>query len=126
MHEDGRALRIEVARTHGNRLLVKFAGFDSRDEAEKLRGALFVPAETARTLKPGEFWPHELAGCRVALRDGSPVGTVVGVIPGVAQDLLSVATPRGDRLVPMVAAIVVEVDVGERRIVVDPPEGLLD
>jgi 16S rRNA processing protein RimM len=39
---------------------------------------------------------------------------------------LRVDTPRGERLVPMVKEIVPEVDTGARRIVIDPPEGLLD
>jgi 16S rRNA processing protein RimM len=48
------------------------------------------------------------------------------VIPGAAQDLLAVATDQGERLVPVVSAIVVEVDVAARLVVIDPPPGLLD
>lgn len=48
------------------------------------------------------------------------------VIPGDAQDLLELKTNAGARLVPMVREIVVEIDPGQRRIVIDPPEGLLD
>jgi 16S rRNA processing protein RimM len=119
-------MRIEATRAHGNRLLVSFAGCHSREEAQKLRGALFVSTEEARALQPDEFWPHELMGCELCLRDGTNVGTVLAVLPGAAQDLLSVATARGDRLIPMARQIVVDVDVDRRLIIVDPPEGLLD
>mgnify|MGYP003694144193 CR=1 FL=1 len=33
---------------------------------------------------------------------------------------------RGEIFVPMVASIVVEIDVSRKKILIDPPEGLLD
>ncbi|HEX3325633.1 MAG TPA: ribosome maturation factor RimM [Actinomycetota bacterium] len=126
MHSDGREMVVESSREHRDRFLVKFAGSESRADAEMLRGELFVLPGDVRELGPGEFWPHELVGCEVHLRDGGVVGSVSAVVPGAAQDLLTVATPQGERLIPLVGAIVVEVDVEARRVVIDPPEGLLD
>jgi 16S rRNA processing protein RimM len=117
---------VESARVHRDRFLVKFAGSDSREEAEMLRGELFVRPTDVRDLGPDEFWPHDLVGCDVVLVDGRLVGRVLSVTGGPAQDLLTVSTSLGDRLIPLVQAIVVEVDVGARRILIDPPEGLLD
>jgi 16S rRNA processing protein RimM len=117
---------VESSREHGDRFLVKFAGSESRADAEMLRGELFVLPGDVRELGAGEYWPHDLAGCEVHLRDGGVVGSVSSVLPGAAQDLLSVTTERGERLIPLVGAIVVEVDVRARRVVIDPPEGLLD
>jgi 16S rRNA processing protein RimM len=126
MHANGREMVVESARVHRDRLLVKFAGSDSREEAEMLRGELFVRPTDVRDLGPDEFWPHDLVGCDVVLVDGRLVGRVLSVTGGPAQDLLTVSTSLGDRLIPLVQAIVVEVDVGARRILIDPPEGLLD
>jgi 16S rRNA processing protein RimM len=126
IHSDGREMVVESSRVHGDRFLVKFAGSDSRADAETLRGDLFVPPGDVRELGPGEFWPHELVGCEVHLSGGELVGSVAAVSPGPAQDLVTVTTARGDRLIPLVGAIVVSVDVGAGRIVIDPPEGLLD
>lgn len=126
VHEDGRTLVVETARAHRDRFLVKFEGLSDRDAAETLRGALYVPAEDARELESGEFWEHDLTGLDVVRAGtGEVVGTVSHVLPGAAQDLLAVDTPAGERLVPMVAEIVVEVDPGARRVTIDPPEGLL-
>jgi 16S rRNA processing protein RimM len=124
--DDGTSLVVESARHHTNRFLVKFAGVETRDEAERLRGPLFVPADDVRTLDEDEFWPHDLEGCAVVRADGTPVGTVTGVVTGAAQDLLEVATDFGERLVPFVKQIVTEVDLDGRKVTVDPPEGLLD
>jgi 16S rRNA processing protein RimM len=126
VHADGREVVVESSRAHRDRFLVKFAGSDSRADAEGLRGDLFVPPGEVRELGPDEFWPHELVGCAVHLTSGEPVGSVAAVSPGAAQDLVTVATANGDRLVPFVGAIVVSVDVDARRVVIDPPEGLLD
>ncbi len=126
MHSSGRTLVVERARPHGNRFLVKFEGVDTREEAEAVKGTLFVPAEYARDLEEGEYWERDVVGCEVVTSDGASVGTVTAVNPGPAQDLLEIETPRGLRLVPFVSEIVTNVDPGARRVVVDPPEGLLE
>lgn len=119
-------LVVAGARRHGNRLLVRFEGIDTRDAAEGLRGPLFVPIQEARALEDDEFWPHDLVGCEVRTTDGRPHGTVRHVTPGAAHDLLVVDAPGGERMIPLVKDIVLEVDVAGRVVVVDPPEGLLD
>jgi 16S rRNA processing protein RimM len=126
LHEDGRHLVVEASRVHKDRFLVKFAGSSSRQDAEGLRGDLFVLPGEVRQLEADEYWPQDLIGCQVRLVDGQVAGSVAGITPGAAHDLLAVATPRGERLVPLVQAIVVKVDVGARQILLDPPEGLLD
>ena len=105
---------------------MKFAGIDSREAAESIRGALYVPSSQVRSLEPDEFWHDDLVGCTVVDSDGSDIGTVAGVVAGPSQDLLEVTTPSGPRLVPLVKAIVTTVDPDARKIVLDPPEGLLD
>ena len=105
---------------------MKFEGVGSREEAETIRGTLFIPAEAARELDEGEFWEHDIVGCDVVLVDGTHVGTVAAVVAGPAQDLLEVDTERGSRLVPFVAEIVHRVDPTTRRVVVEPPEGLFE
>lgn len=126
IHVDGRELVVESARAHRNRFLVKFAGVDSRESAQEIKGALYVPSSEARSLEDDEFWEHDLTGCTVTLVDGTEVGPVGSVVHGPAQDLLVVITARGERSVPVVGAIVTSVDLAARRIVIDPPEGLLD
>jgi 16S rRNA processing protein RimM len=126
VHANGQEMVVEASRVHRDRFLVKFAGSDTREDAEMLRGDLFVPEGDARELGDGEYWPHDLVGCEVHLADGTQVGSVSSVTEGPAQDLLTVTTSKGDRLIPLVAAIVVDVDVEAKRVLVDPPAGLLD
>ncbi len=104
---------------------MKFEGVDDRDAAEQLRGTLYVPGAEARELEPDEFWPHDIVGCELFDTNGRSLGSVSAVVPGAAQDLLEIVTPSGTALVPLVQEIVREVDVAARRVVIDPPEGLL-
>ena len=66
------------------------------------------------------------SGAALPRPSGIEVGTVARVVPGPAQDLLALDTPVGERLVPLVKEIVVEIDTRNRRVVLDPPQGLLD
>ena len=123
VHEDGRELIVEGSRRHRTRFLVKFSGSDSREGAERLRGPIYVRSEDVRELAADEYWPHDLVGCEVVTTSDREVGTVARVVPGAAQDLLVVGAD--ELLIPMARAIVVSVDTDARRIVIDPPEGLL-
>jgi 16S rRNA processing protein RimM len=126
LRADGTELVIQSARRHADRFLVRFEGVESRDAATSLRGPLYVSADEVRELEEDEFWPHDLEGCDVVDAAGEPVGTVLRVVTGAVQDLLAVETDKGERLVPLVKEIVTSVELDERRVTIDPPEGLLD
>lgn len=127
VHADGARLVVEGSHVHkGDRLLVKFEGVDSRDAAELIRGAVFVREDQRRSLEDGEYWPQDLVGCRVVTVAGDEVGEVSEVVEGPAQDLISVDHEGRTFFVPLVKEIVVEVDVGARRVTIDPPAGLVD
>lgn len=123
---DGTILTVVTARPHGGRFLVGFEGIDSRDDAVSLRGPLYVPATAIRTLEPDEYWHDDLVDCVVVTDRDEEVGTVTDVVAGPAQDRLEVETPNGPRSIPLVKGIVTSIDTNARRIVIDPPDGLLD
>ena len=122
-------LTVESARPHSGRLLVRFVEAPDRDAAEALRGTrLLVPADAIPPPEDDEeFHVHQLEGLRAELEDGSVVGTVREVLHGPGGDLLVlVRADRSEALVPFVTAIVPTVDLAGGRLVLTPPEGLLD
>lgn len=126
---DIRRLTVAAAREHSGRLLVRFHEVDERGAAEELRGAVLTAsvADLPPTADPDEFYDHQLEGLTVCMVDGVLVGTVREVSHGPAGDLLVVERDGGhEALVPFVRAIVAEVDIAAGRVVLDPPEGLLD
>ena len=115
-------LRIESVREHQRRLLVRFHGITNRNEAQTLVGATLFARKEQLKLEAGEFLDADLIGCNVTGIDGRHWGAVERVEHYPASDILVV----NGRMLPMVGAIVRSIDVTSRKIVVDPPAGLLE
>ena len=124
-----RTLTLTAARPHGPRLLVGFDAVADRDTAESLRGALLVidSAELPPPADPEEFYDHQLEGLAAHLDDGTLVGVVTEVVHSPGGELLVIERDGGgEALVPFVTAIVPTVDLDAGRLVLTPPDGLLD
>lgn len=122
-------LTVVSSRPHSGRLLVTFAEAPDRDAAETLRGIrlLVDAADLPPTDDPDEFHAHQLEGLRAELVDGTVVGTVKEIAHGPGGELLVLTrADLPEALVPFVTAIVPVVDLDAGRVVLDPPEGLLD
>lgn len=120
-------LTLTSVRFHGGRPIVGVAGVESMDAAEALAGfELRVPADWLRPLPEGVFYRHDLVGCHVETRGGDPVGVVRDVEGTLAGSRLVVAGAGGEVLIPLASEICTAIDPAEKRIVIDPPEGLLD
>ena len=115
-------VRITSVRPHKGRLLIRFEGVDDAESAQRYAGVTLYAARERVALEPGEYFDDDLAGCAVVGVRGESYGTVDRVDHYPSSDMLVV----GGKLVPMVGAIVREIDTAARRIVIDPPEGLLN
>jgi 16S rRNA processing protein RimM len=109
--------RVAIARRAGtaDRPILRLEGHASRDAAEALRGsALLVPVDEAPALEAGEYWAHDLVGCRVV--DGArEIGVVDRMVALPSVEALEV----GDVLIPMVRDAIRSVDMEARVIDVD-------
>jgi len=115
-------IRLAAVRSHKGRLLIRIESVGDADSAQSYAGAVLYAPREAISLRPGEYLDDDLVGCALVGKDGTWYGPVDRVEHYPASDMLVVA----GRLIPMVAAIVLEVDLSRRRIVIDPPAGLLD
>lgn len=107
---------------------LRFEGIDDRDAAEALKGLrILTDASALPKLPEGEFYWHELVGCRVESESGLVAGVVQEIWETGAHDVLVVVDERGvRRLVPTAAELVKTIDLAARRIVVADLPGLLD
>jgi 16S rRNA processing protein RimM len=122
-------LTVESARDQNGRLIVAFRGVPDRTAAEALRNTMLLvdASDVPPSEDPDEFHDTQLMGLTAQLADGTALGEVTDVLHLPHGDVLVVRRPEASELlVPFVAAIVPEVDVAGGRLVVDPPEGLLD
>ena len=124
-----KSLELESHWFQQGRVVLKFTGVDSIDAAKELVGYDFAVPEGERVdLEDGYFYDWELEGCQVESIDGAQIGTVKEVMRlGGEIEVLAVVDTNGvSRLIPLVEAIVLEVDISKRKIRIDPPQGLLE
>lgn len=126
---------LPVGKNHG-RIVLKFDGIESIDEAELLAGLdLIVPLAERLELEDDAEYISDLIGCRVF--DGSlEIGTVESVdfpttsdgarrLPDAAP-LLTVLTSSGEEiLIPYVQSFLVALSTEAKRIDMQLPPGLL-
>lgn len=120
----GAAREVQVAsvRPHQGRWLVKLAGVDSIEEAERLRGLeLRIGEEQLEPLPEGSYYHHQLIGLEV-LDHGRPLGRVAGLLEAGAAPVLVVRGPQGETLLPLAERFVQRVDLAAGQLLVELPE----
>ncbi len=118
---DGSSLRVTASRVHGASIVAHPEGFADRSAAERLRGLLIRVSRTDfPPSEQGEYYWIDLVGCTVVNPRGVQLGVVRKVEDHGAHPILLLDTPDAqDAMIPFVAAWIVEVDLGARRIVAD-------
>ncbi|MBK9063085.1 MAG: 16S rRNA processing protein RimM [Acidobacteria bacterium] len=122
-----REVRIAAARPHQDRVLLTFEGISDVSAAATLRNAeLSVNAQDVAPRPDGFVYHWEIEGAEAFDEKGSRLGRVSSLADAGGRPILVLETVRGEREVPFTAPIVVSVDVARKRIVLNPPPGLLD
>jgi 16S rRNA processing protein RimM len=122
---------VHVAAVPGKKILrLALEAVSDRDAAIALVGTeLSVARSALPPLAEDEFYLRDVLGFHVRRPDGEHLGEVVGVGDNGAQELLEVRAPGPAAgltwLLPAVAPLVVAVDLEQRTIVADVPEGML-
>lgn len=121
---------VDSVRKHqtsrGEALIVSFVGVHSRDDAERLTGALVFVRDDTIEASPTDH-RVDLKGFIVVEQDGSVLGTVSEIRRMPAQDLIVVVRQDGSEiLIPAIKPFVSSSDAVTRRVVVDLPDGFLD
>ena len=125
--ENLRECRLSSVRQRGTDLYITLHGVETRTEAEGLIGQfLFVRENESKQLPEGSFFIDDILGMTVTDVRGMEVGTVADIMENRGQRLIVVKTKNGEALIPDVPEIVRSVNGEERRITIDPPEGLID
>ena len=120
-----RSFDVLGAKAHGASITARLMGIVDRTTAETLKGArISVPRRHFPVVDDDEYYWVDLIGAEVLNLEGEALGEVVELTDHGAHPLLVVraagpAQGTAERLIPFVAAIVSEVDVAGRRIVVD-------
>lgn len=127
--EDGaRSFSVTLGGPVPGGLAARLSGVVSREAAEALRGIrLYADRARLPSLPDDEFYHADLIGLAVFDTGGVALGRISAVLNHGAGDLLEVQRPgKPAALIPFSVAMVPTVDLAAGRVIVDPPEGLLE
>lgn len=125
--KDPLQLTIKSHRTHKNFDLLTFEGYENINKVEKWKNSLLkISEEQLTSLDEGEYYFHEIVGCKVFTIEGEEIGVVKEILTPGANDVWVVKGIKGkEHLIPYIDEIVKSVNVQEKSITIEPMEGLL-
>ena len=122
-----RELTLVHGRSQGRHYVVQFAEFSEIAAAQgAVEEELFVPEDRLPPTSEGEYYHYQLLGLQVVTTTGRELGTLQGIIETGSNDVYVVANAADEILIPALAEVILEVDLQQGQMVIDPPEGLLD
>lgn len=121
-------LTIVGHRIHKQFDLIKFDKLSNINDVESFKnGYLKVKEEQLPELAENEFYYHEIIGCYMYTTEGDKIGVISSVLSPGANDVWIVERPKGkDVLIPYIKDVVKNVDVTEKKVIIEVMEGLLD
>ena len=123
-----KTLEISSVRFHKNFAIVKFKEINDINDLMQFKGQrIFVlKNEVLKSLDENEFLVNDLIGCNVYNRKDEKIGEVVAISANAGQDLLNIKNGFGKiDLVPFVNEFFPNVDIKNKKIIINPIEGLL-
>ncbi len=127
-----RELDLEEFWPHKGRMVLKFAGIDSIEDADALIGSeIQIPAAERAKLEEGSVYISDLKGCAVTARSGNQparsLGKIDDVIFGTGEaPLLEIREGKKEYLIPFVESFIEKMDLERREIALVVPEGMLE
>ena len=113
------AYQVSAARVHGASVVGKLAGVETREQALGLKGReVAVRREALPEPEEGTYYLADLMGLEVMNQAGEKLGVVTQTYSNGVHDVIELAGDR-TRLIPWVAAVIKQVDLPNRRVVVE-------
>lgn len=113
------SVSVEGSKRAADAVVLKIAGVDTPEQAEKLRRLyILVDRQHAVRLPEGTWFVSDIIGCSVESSDGEELGVVKDVFETNANDVYEIAGRRR-LMVPALKKLLKTVDIVNKRIVLD-------
>ena len=121
------SVEITNVKYHKNMILLKLKEFDNINEVIKFKEELvFIHEEDKVELSKDNYFIYELIDCNVFDTDGNSLGYVKDVLQNSSNDIYVIKDKEKEYLIPAVKQFIKEVNISEKRIVIDPIEGMIE
>lgn len=119
---------VQTSRLHKNMFILQFDQFSNINDVEKFKGSLLkIEAKEQQPLEEGEYYYHEIIGCKVVTEEGQELGLVSEVLTPGANDVWVVSLPKGKHLLlPVIDDVILDVDIANKTIRIHLMEGLME
>ncbi|MHA6258686.1 ribosome maturation factor RimM [Sporosarcina sp. CAU 1771] len=120
-------LVVATHRQHKNFDLLTFENHPNLTDVEKYRdGIIKISENQLEELDEGEFYYHEILGCTVVTMDDVVIGKITDILETGANDVWTVTPEKGKaQYIPYIEDVVKEIDIDNKKVKIDPIEGLL-
>ncbi|KUO75491.1 MAG: hypothetical protein APF77_22770 [Clostridia bacterium BRH_c25] len=128
VEENNQLVKYEVEGTKflSNTVVMKLKGIETEEAAARLRNYYMkVDRKSAVKLPKDSYFICDLIDSEVYDEKGSVLGKIRDVLQTGSNDVYVVQTAGKDILVPALKEVVKEIDLKDRKIVVELPEGLM-
>ena len=118
--------RIKWSAPHSRFVLILFEGVDSRVPSDNLKGfELFINKADLPELEKDTYYWNDIIGLLVYASDDNYIGRVESIIQTGANDIYVVIDEEGNEvLIPAIESVVLNIDVIQKTMKVNLPEGL--
>jgi len=108
-------------------VVMKIKTINHIEEAEKLRNKfIYVGRDNTRDLEEDEFFIADMIGLEVFTVAGVHVGVLKDVLQYSANDVYVVQGDSKEYLIPSILKFVPEINMEERKMIIDPIKGMID
>jgi 16S rRNA processing protein RimM len=122
----GQKVQIEGFRYHKGKIILKFSGYDSLEEALQLKGkVMMVEEKDAVKLPQGSYFIHDIIGLDVFTPEGKYLGKIREVFSTLSNDVYVIEKEAEEILIPATKELVKEIDLQNRRMSINLMKGLI-
>jgi 16S rRNA processing protein RimM len=124
LYIDGSVVVVQTSRRRGSSVYLKFRGIDDRNAATELTGKELQVPQPREIAEPDVYYQHDVVGLEVQTERGDRLGRVEQIFSTGPNDVYVVRGERGELLLPAIDDVIKDVDLQNRRIVVELVDGL--
>lgn len=125
--EDKLKVKVSGVKYHKGLAILKFKEFNNINEIQKFKDTyIYVDDENRIKLPENHYFIYELIDCKVYDLESNFIGVVVDIIQAASNDIYVVQNNTKEFLIPAVKEFIKDVNIDEKKIIIDPIEGMIE
>lgn len=117
---------VNVSYIKGN-VLLRFKNYENINDIEKFKNyEVWIDEKDKIKLPKDSFFLDDILGLEVYLTDDTHLGTIKDILQPGANDVYVVKSESKEYLIPAIKDVIKKIDIDNKKMIIDPIEGLLE